>query len=115
MWGPVHTGVFPSHANSVSRSSGLASLRRRVRHPEVTTLYLPVGPHFPPRETITMEQSNTRPNDRHRPGSVQLKAWLPAELKNDFASHSALRGASASEVLRDLIAAYIRVSDRQHG
>lgn len=63
-----------------------------------------------------MEERNTRPNDRHRPGSVQLKAWLPAELKNDFASQCALRGASASEVLRELIAACIRqASGRQHG
>lgn len=62
-----------------------------------------------------MDQRNTRPNDRHRPGSAQLKAWLPAELKNDFASHCALQGATASEVLRVLIAAYIKASGRQHG
>lgn len=116
MWGRVHPGVFSGHVNRVSRSSGLAPLRDRVRHPPLPTLYRPVGPHFPPRETITMDHRYTPPNDRHRPGSVQLKTWLPAELKNDFASQCALRGASASEVLRELIAAYVRqASGRLHG
>ncbi|WP_407278235.1 hypothetical protein U5817_17365 [Aromatoleum evansii] len=55
-------------------------------------------------------------NDRHRAGSVQMKVWLSADLKNNFASVCATQGVSASTVLRGLVAAYVaRSSSRQHG
>lgn len=57
-----------------------------------------------------------RSNDRHRAGSVQMKVWLAADLKNDFASVCALQGVCASAVLRGLVAAYVaRSSGKQDG
>lgn len=46
-------------------------------------------------------------SDRHRAGSVQMKVWLSAELKNDFASVCALQRVCASTVLRGLVSAYV--------
>lgn len=54
-----------------------------------------------------MSTENKSPRDRHRAGMVQLKTWVPSNLKNEFASVCALQGLCASVVLRGLLAAYI--------
>ena len=44
--------------------------------------------------------------DRHRAGSVQLKAWLPETLRERFKQCCAIQGVPVSETLRDLMEAY---------
>lgn len=55
---------------------------------------------------MTLQNNNTR--GRHRAGSVQLKAWLPRPLRDDFAQACKSQGMSASAVLRGLLLAYIK-------
>ncbi len=44
--------------------------------------------------------------DRHRKGSVQLKAWVPAELRARFNEACKTQGVPAASVLRDMMEAY---------
>lgn len=46
--------------------------------------------------------------DRHRAGTVQIKAWVPGELRDEFSSACNVQGVTASMVLRGLLAAYIQ-------
>ena len=63
-----------------------------------------------------MKTKIERPGDRHRAGSVQMKVWVPNDLKNEFASLCAVQGLCASVVLRGLLAAYVeRASGARHG
>lgn len=50
-----------------------------------------------------------KPNsaDRHRAGSVQLKAWLPETLRDQFNASCKSQGMPAAVVLRELMEAYI--------
>ncbi|WP_157644027.1 hypothetical protein [Burkholderia ubonensis] len=50
--------------------------------------------------------SKKKPADRHRTGSVQLKAWLPETLRSRFNSCCKAQGVPAAAVLRDLMEAY---------
>lgn len=47
-------------------------------------------------------------NDRHRAGTVQIKAWVPAPLRDEFFSVCTAQGVTASTVLRGLLTAYIQ-------
>ncbi|MGC3965162.1 MAG: hypothetical protein QM803_18095 [Rhodocyclaceae bacterium] len=63
-----------------------------------------------------MNTENKKSGGQHRAGMVQMKTWLPNELKNDFASLCAVQGLRASVVLRSLLAAYVsRASGAPHG
>lgn len=53
--------------------------------------------------------------DRHRPDAVQFKAWLPRQLRTEFAVVCAAQGMTASAVLRGLLVAYIQNAERRHG
>lgn len=44
--------------------------------------------------------------DRHSPDSVQLKAWVPKQLRTRFHACCLAQGAPAAAVLRDLLTAY---------
>jgi hypothetical protein len=44
--------------------------------------------------------------DRHRAGSVQLKAWLPESLRDRFNTSCKAQGMPAAAVLRELMEAY---------
>ncbi|KVP17273.1 hypothetical protein [Burkholderia ubonensis] len=44
--------------------------------------------------------------DRHKSGSVQLKAWLPEALRSRFNACCKAQGVPAAAVLRDLMEAY---------
>lgn len=59
---------------------------------------------------MTLQNKNTR--GRHRAGSVQLKAWLPRPLRDDFNQACKSQGMSASAVLRGLLLAYIKSASR---
>lgn len=43
----------------------------------------------------------------HRQGSVQLKTWVPAALRDEFASVCARQQVTAASVLRGLLSAYV--------
>jgi hypothetical protein len=74
----------------------------------------PRGPSFHPRETV--HGSTSQKEDRHRAGSVQVKLWVGAELKNDLMSVCSVQGVTPSDVLRGLLAAYVAGSSgRQYG
>ncbi len=45
-------------------------------------------------------------SDRHRKGSVQLKAWVPEELRAQFNDACKTPGVPAASVLRDMMEAY---------
>lgn len=63
-----------------------------------------------------MKTKIEKPSDRHRTGSVQMKVWVPDDLKYEFTSLCALQGVCASVVLRGLLAAYVqRASGARHG
>lgn len=47
---------------------------------------------------------------RHRPFSVQLKAWIPSQLRDDFAAACRAQGMTSSTVLRGLLLAYVKNS-----
>lgn len=55
------------------------------------------------------------PKDRHRPDAVQFKAWIPRQLRTEFAEVCASQGMTASAVLRGLLVAYIQKAEQQHG
>lgn len=57
----------------------------------------------------------TTPKDRHRPDSVQFKAWIPQQLRVEFTEVCTSQGMTASAVLRGLLVAYIQKAGRQHG
>lgn len=67
------------------------------------------GTGYPPvhssGDKMPLQNNNTR--GRHRPGSVQLKAWLPKPLRDDFTQACKSQGMCASAVLRGLLLAYI--------
>lgn len=46
--------------------------------------------------------------DRHRTGTVQIKAWVPEELRDEFFSACTTQGVTASTVLRGLLTAYVQ-------
>lgn len=47
-----------------------------------------------------------RNSDRHDKDSVQLKAWVPRELRERFHHSCQQQGVPAASVLRDMIAAF---------
>ena len=51
----------------------------------------------------TMALRNT---DRHHKDSVQLKAWVPRDLRERFRLSCQQQGVPAASVLRDMIEAY---------
>lgn len=53
-----------------------------------------------------MSSTNKTSRDRHR-ALVQMKAWVPADLKAEFVTRCELQGASASDVMRGLMVAFI--------
>lgn len=53
------------------------------------------------------------PKDRHRPDALQFKAWIPRQLRAEFAEVCASQDMTASAVLRGLLVAYIQKA-RQH-
>ena len=61
-------------------------------------------------DKMTLQNNNTR--GRHRVGSVQIKAWLPKPLRDDFALACKSQGMSASAVLRGLLLAYIKSASK---
>ena len=64
-----------------------------------------------------MNTKTTKYIDRHRAGTVQLKAWVPAELRQAFLSTCTARGLAASVVLRAVMQAYIDagMAEATHG
>jgi hypothetical protein len=50
--------------------------------------------------------AKTNSSDRHSPDSVQLKAWVPRQLRARFNACARAQGVPAAEVLRDLLTAY---------
>lgn len=93
-------------------------MRHGYRLPDVmliTRAIPPCGDPFPPWRR-QLQIKTQKKNDRHRDGSVQLKVWLPDELKNEFASVCAVQGVCASVVLRGLLTAYVQqISGWPHG
>lgn len=57
----------------------------------------------------------TRKTDRHRKDNVQLKAWVPASLRTEFASACARAGVTQAIVLTTLVEAYVRAKRPQAG
>lgn len=47
-----------------------------------------------------------RTSDRHDKDSVQLKAWVPRDLRERFHRSCQQQGVPAASVLRDMIEAY---------
>lgn len=62
-----------------------------------------------------MSSTNETSRDRHR-DLVQMKAWVPADLKTEFVTRCKLQDASASDVLRGLMVAFVaQAAERRHG
>lgn len=57
-----------------------------------------------------MTEERVSRRGRHRPASVQLKAWIPSQLRDDFAAACRGRGMTSSTVLRGLLLAYVKNS-----
>ncbi|PLC48027.1 hypothetical protein CR159_20285 [Pollutimonas subterranea] len=55
-----------------------------------------------------MENFDFQKRDRHREATVQLKAWIPAPLRDEFASVCATQQTTAASVLRGLLSAYVQ-------
>lgn len=53
-----------------------------------------------------MSSTSKTKRDRHR-DLVQMKTWVPADLKAEFVTRCKLLDASASDVLRGLMVAFI--------
>lgn len=62
-----------------------------------------------------MSSRSKTSRERHR-DLVQMKAWVPADLKAEFVTRCKLQNASASDVLRGLIVAFVvRAAERRNG
>jgi len=71
------------------------------------TLYKVMDTHKPKR---TKNMTLKKLIDMHRVGSVQLKIWLPEELRTSFAAVCTETGDTTSRTLRHLMQAYIKQS-----
>jgi len=55
----------------------------------------------------------TKQSDRHRAGHVILSFRVPGELRSRFATHCHDRGVTPSDVLRELMAAILKVAKHE--
>lgn len=62
-----------------------------------------------------MSSTNKTSRDRHR-DLVQMKTWVPADLKAEFVTLCKLQDTSASDVLRGFMVAFVaQAAERLHG
>lgn len=69
---------------------------------------------YPLQQQIASSMNTPSKKGRHCPSSVQLKAWVPTELRADFAKVCAARGLTVSSVLRGLLLAYVSIEGASH-
>ncbi|MBN8498508.1 hypothetical protein [Accumulibacter sp.] len=115
MWGHAKCRVFRRQVKRVLRPSidarWVAVVRCHAHFARYTSPWGLIASLWRRHLKIKTEKSG-----RQRAGSVQMKIWLPEDLKNEFASLCAVQGVCASVVLRGLLAAYVqRAAGAQHG
>lgn len=115
LWSDAKCRVFRRQVKRVLRPSRDArwvpDAGRHAHSARYTSMWGPIASLWRRHLKIKTEKSS-----RHRAGSVQMKVWVPEDLKNEFASLCAVQGVCASVVLRGLLAAYVqRAAGIQHG